>query len=112
MKNGFMLTAAAAVLAGAMVVGCDKSKSEADKAAEPTHAAPDGMSGATPATPDKKMDSAMKDMGSQMKDMGDKAKDAGKSASDAMSAGMDKMKDKMGGGAATQPAMPAMPSMK
>ena len=108
MKYGYMMTA---VLAGAMVVGCDKSKDQTKMAAEPTHAAPNnGMSGQTPTTPDTTAHTSMQNAGDQMKAMGQNAKDATKNAGNALGAGMDKMRDKMGGGAATQPAVPVTPA--
>jgi hypothetical protein len=97
MKSGFTMMAAAAVLAGAMVVGCDKSGT-------------DSSAPATPAAPSA--DSAMKSAGDKMSAVGQDLKDAGAKAKDTVTADADKLKDKLNGGATTMPSMPSMPSMK
>ena len=100
--------AATALLGGLTLVGCG-SKDKTKAADTPTHDAPNPapMSNVTPATPDKKSDTAMQDLGAALKNKDPKAATQG--AANLFDAEKQKAQEKLNGSAATRPTVPAMP---
>ena len=107
MKNGYMMTAAVAVLTGVLAGGCDKKDAEnAAKPATPGEAAAMAQSKGKEMANDKKANDAMSNMGANAAATTQKAGDMAHDAGAAMKAQADKLGDKVH--STTMPTMPGM----